>query len=79
MATYRTADGTTISDVEYRHETERQLFSKMTDPEMIKSFLGERHPELAVTTIPENLMDEFHKYIFDTIHEMMKTKYICID
>ena len=79
MATYRTTDGTTISDVEYHHETERQLFSKMTDPEMIKSFLDECHPELAVTTIPENLMDEFHKYVFDTIHEMMKVNYICIN
>lgn len=79
MATYRTTDGTTISDVEYHHETERQLFSKMTDPEMIKSFLSECHPELAVTTIPENLIDEFHKYVFDTIYGMMKTKYICID
>ena len=79
MATYHTTDGTIISDVEYHHETERQLFSKMTDPEMIKSFLGECHPELTTTTIPENLMDEFHKYIFDTVHKMMETKYICVN
>ena len=79
MAAYRTTDGTTISDIEFHHETERQLFTGLVNPEMIKSFLNKYHPELAVKTIPENLMDEFRRYVFDTVHDAMKAKYTCVD
>lgn len=72
---YYTTDGTKLSGLDYHHERERLLFSSLNNPDIIKSFLAEVHPEVKDETVPMELSDEFQQYVFSYVQQTLESKY----